>query len=110
MFISADEPETTRQRFRKELGLDLRLRLVADEEHVTAEHYGIGVSYRSPRKQVYPNGFNQPAIFAFCGEREVFRFVQQPGVLNLGGAAFRPTVKRVLRAFELERTWTVSYI
>ncbi len=92
--ISADPPEANRK-FRQDLGLTMAL--ISDEEHVTADYYGIPICYQSPRERVYPNGYIQPAAFVFAGSRETFRFIQRPGFFNAGGAYGRPGPKKLLR-------------
>lgn len=94
MMLSADPPDVSR-RFRERLGL--RLPLISDEQLVTATHYDLPISYRSPRAFTYPNGFNQPAALAYHGSRQVFRWIQRPAFWNLQGASLRPPPRRVLR-------------
>ena len=95
LLISADPPEASRK-FRKDFNLSLPL--IADEEHVTAAHYEVPICYQNPRAWAYANGYTQPAVMAYQGDREVFRWVQHPSFLNLGGAAGRPRPEKLLKA------------
>ncbi len=94
LFISADPPDVTRW-LRRKLGITFRL--IADERHVTADHYGIPISYRSPRQAVYADGYIQPAAFAYHGDREILGWIHRPAFWNFDGATFRASPRRVLR-------------
>jgi len=84
------------RRFRTQLKLTFHL--IADERHEAADHYGIPISHVDPRAWSYPDGFIQPAAFALVREREIFRFVQKPRLLNLAGATGRPPPEKLLAA------------
>lgn len=94
LLISADPPEAS-HRFRQDLRVSMPL--IADEEHVTADHYEIPICYQSPREQVYADGYIQPAAVVFVGDHQVYSFVQCPGVVNAGGALRRPGARKLLR-------------
>jgi peroxiredoxin len=92
--VSADPPAASRK-FREEFGLNFRL--LADEKHEVAKEYGVEFSYHNPREWVYAHGFTQPAIVIHAGERQVYRWIQRRRFWNVDGAAFRPSVKKILR-------------
>ena len=95
VLISADSPESNR-RFRERMQIDFPL--ISDEDHAIADRYEVPISRKHPKALSYRDGFTQPAIFGYRGEEEVFRFIQKPGMLNLWGAARRPTSQQVLDA------------
>ncbi len=79
------------------MGIDFPL--LTDEIHEIGDKYGVAVErYKHPRAWTYKKGFTQPAIFGYRGDEPIFNFVQKPGMLNLWGAARRPTAQQVLDA------------
>lgn len=98
LLLSTDSVEKN-QAFRARSNVDSSFLLVSDRNHTVGDPLGVYVARRShPRAFSYPDGFMQPAVFAYAGEEEIFRAVQKPGILNLWGAARRPTAKQVLEA------------
>jgi peroxiredoxin Q/BCP len=93
LLISADPPEVNR-RFRERLGIPFVL--LSDEDHAVADRYGVPVSRRHWNARKYNDGFIQPALFAYRGEEELYRWITRPNLLNLYGAARRPTADEVL--------------
>ena len=78
--------------------IDPKIKLVSDESRVTGKHFGVPARYKNPRTYAYLDGHMQPAIIVYKRQREVYRWIQRPRWWNLGGAAFRPDVKTVLKA------------
>jgi peroxiredoxin len=76
--------------------MGIPFRLLSDEDHAAADLYGIPIARKHPKAWSYKDGFIQPAVFVFHGEREIFRFVQKPGMMNLWGAAGRPQPAQIL--------------
>ena len=95
LLISADSPSRN-VRFRGRL--DIPFPLLSDEDHAVADLYGIPISRKQPSARKYSDGFIQPAVFVYRGEEELYRFIQKPNMLNLWGAARRPTPEQVLEA------------
>ncbi|MCA8920362.1 MAG: redoxin domain-containing protein [Planctomycetes bacterium] len=93
LLISADSPESNR-RFQQKLAIPFPL--LSDEDHAVADRYGIPISRKHPKAWSYQDGFIQPAVLVYKGEAPVYTFVQQPSMLNLWGAARRPTPREVL--------------
>ena len=93
LLISADSPESNR-RFQQKLAIPFPL--LSDEDHAVADRYGIPISRKHPKAWSYQDGFIQPAVLVYQGEAPVYTFVQQPSMLNLWGAARRPTPREVL--------------
>ena len=91
--MSADGPSKN-LRFKKRLGIPFRL--LSDEDHAIADRYEIPISRRHPKAWSYKDGFIQPAVFAYRGDDEVFRFVQSPKLRNLWGASGRPRPDQVV--------------
>ncbi|RME76067.1 MAG: hypothetical protein D6776_01920 [Planctomycetota bacterium] len=97
LLISADDPATNR-RFRERLAIPYPL--LSDRTHEVADRYGVPISRRHWQARNYPDGFIQPALFAFDGERPLYRWITRPRLLNLFGAARRPEPAAVLEAIE----------
>jgi len=95
LLISADSPERNRS-FRQKMSIPAAWPLLSDEDHGAADRFGIPIARKHPKAWGYPDGFIQPAVFVYRGEEELFRFVQKPSMLNLWGAARRPTPRQVL--------------
>jgi peroxiredoxin len=98
LLISADHPERNKA-FREKLKIPFPL--LSDEDHAVADLFGIPIQRKiHPATKKYKDGFIQPAVFVYRGDREVFTFVQKPKMTNLWGAARRPTPAQVLDAVE----------
>lgn len=98
LLISCDSPEAN-QRFRKKLSIPFPL--LTDRDHAVADRFGIPIARKHPKAWLfsdYPDGFIQPAVFAYLGEEEAFRFIQTPSTVNLWGAANRPDPAQVVAA------------
>ena len=74
--------------------------LLSDEDHAIADLYNIPIQRVHPKAKDYQDGFIQPAVFGFSGEDEIFSFIQKPTVLNLWGAAGRPSPQQILEAVQ----------
>ncbi len=72
--------------------------MLSDEDHAVGDQFGLPVSRKHPAARQYGDGFIQPGFFAYRGEREVFRFVQQPKLLNGFGAMRRPGPEELLES------------
>ena len=104
MLISADSTETSRK-FRDKLGIPFPL--VSDRKHEVADRHGVPIARKHPKAWLltqYEDGFIQPAVFAFQGERDIFTFIQKPSMLNIWGAARRPTPEQILDAIRPKLT------
>lgn len=99
LLISADPPETS-ARFRKSLSVPDGWALLSDPSHEVADRFGVPISRKHPKAASYPDGFIQPAVFAYTGETEVFTFIQTPAFWNLWGAARRPEPAQVVEALQ----------
>jgi len=88
LLISADPPRVNAQ-FALKLGIPFRL--LSDEDHAIADRYQVHIMRVHPAATRYKDGFIQPAMFAYRGEQCVHEFIQRPNLLNLFGAARRPT-------------------
>ena len=97
LLISCDDPARN-QKFRQKLSIPFPL--LSDENHTLADGYGIPISRKHLQSGRYPDGFYQPAIFIYGGEKEVFTFIQKPSMWNLWGAARRPTPAQVIGEVE----------
>lgn len=97
LLISTDSPARN-TRFQESMKLPEDWQLLSDEDHAVADQYEIPISRKHPKAPSYSDGFIQPAIFVYRGEKELFRFIAIPSFMNLWGAARRPEPKQVLDA------------
>lgn len=74
--------------------------LLSDEDHKIADLYKIPIQRVHPKAKEYQDGFIQPAVFVFHGEEEIFSFIQTPKIINLWGAAGRPSPEQIMEAIE----------
>ena len=95
LLISTDSEKRNRS-FREKY--DIPFQLLTDRDHAIADTYGIPISRKHPAARRYPDGFIQPAVLGFAGEKEIYNFIQKPKMMNLWGAARRPTPAQVLAA------------
>lgn len=93
LLISADSPQDN-QKFRSRH--EIPFLVLSDEMAEVAPQYQIPLSKKHPKAYSYSNGFIQPAVFVYRGEEEVFRFIQEPKMTNLWGAARRPQPEDIL--------------
>ncbi len=66
--------------------------------HEVADRYGVPISRRHWQARNYADGFIQPALFAYRGEKPLYRWITRPRLLNLFGAARRPAPRAVIAA------------
>ena len=97
LMISADSAADN-VRFRKKMKIDFEL--LSDVDHAVADAHGIPIQRIHPKARNYEDGFIQPAIFAYRGEEEIYKFIQKPKILNLWGASGRPNPDEVLHKIE----------
>ncbi len=95
VLISADPPEASRK-WRTEWAIPFVM--LSDPDHAIADRYAIAISRRHPTARKYRDGFIQPAILAYRGEEEIYRFIAVPGLMNLYGATGRPSPGEILAA------------
>ena len=94
LLISADPPERNLRFWIEKRGVPWPL--LSDEDHALADRFGIPVARKHPKAISYQDGFIQPAVFAYKGEEELFRFVNVVKFTTLWGAAGRPSPEQVL--------------
>ncbi len=93
ILIAADSPDGQR-RFRSDKRIPYPM--LCDEDHAVADRYGLAISRKHPKAKKYQDGFIQPAVFVYEGDEEIYSFVQKPKMLNMWGAARRPTAEQIV--------------
>tara|TARA_B100000965_G_scaffold330154_1_gene293818 strand:+ start:690 stop:1055 length:366 start_codon:yes stop_codon:yes gene_type:complete len=94
LLISADPPERNRRFWQEKRGVPWPL--LSDEDHAVADRFELPIARKHPMALNYQDGFIQPAVFAYKGEEELFRFVNEVRFTTLWGAAGRPSPEQVL--------------
>ena len=97
LMISADPPQKNRD---FKAGKRVDFTFLSDVDHAVADVYNIPIQRSHPMSPTYKDGFIQPAIFAYKGEEEIFKFIQMPKPSNIWGASGRPSPKQVLKELQ----------